>query len=360
MPAEQTTTVVEAIELQVGRTGVVTPVAHLRPVKVAGSTVARATLHNEDQITALDVRVGDTVILQKAGDVIPEVVAVIKELRPRGTTPYRFPTHVAGCGGDGRIERVPGEAAYRCVVTDSLHIRQRALYYAVGKTALNIDGVGPKIIDKLLETGLISSLPDIFTLTVEDFLTLPGFKLQSAQNAVQAIEIARTQPLYRVITALGIESVGEETARLLTQYLPSLSALMTVTYEELERIHGIGAVTAQTILNWRTVPNHQLLVAALSAVLTITNDTPVLASDMLAGEIIVVTGTLSHFTRDSIKDFIRQQGGTVATSVSKKTTFVLAGQEPGSKVAAATLLGIPVLDEAAFLARCGQAGREVV
>lgn len=353
MPASQTTTVVEAIDLQVGRTGVVTPVAHLRPVKVAGSVVARATLHNEDQINRLDVRVGDTVILQKAGDVIPEVIAVLKDLRPARTKRFVFPTHVPGCGGDGRIERIPGEAAYRCVVLDSPFLRQQYLYYAVGKSALNIDGVGPKIIDKLLASELITSLPDLFTLTYEEVLSLPGFKEQSAQNVIDSIEAAKRQPLYRVLVALGIETVGEETARLLAQYYRSLAELETATVESLAAIHGIGQVTAEEITAWFESPQNQFLLAQLKTQLDITNDESSGGSDTLKGETIVVTGTLERYSRDEIKQVIRQMGGAVSGSVSKKTSFVLAGSDPGSKVAVAKELGVPVVSETEFLKRCG-------
>ncbi|PJB51486.1 hypothetical protein CO100_02090, partial [Candidatus Berkelbacteria bacterium CG_4_9_14_3_um_filter_33_5] len=211
-PAEQITTVVEDIGLQVGRTGVVTPVAHLRPVLLAGSTVARATLHNEDQIKRLDVRIGDTVILQKAGDVIPEIVSVLLPLRPTKTKPYQFPKFIAGCGGDGAIERVSGEVAYRCVVLESDHLRRRKLYYFVSKHAFNIDGIGPKIIDALLDAEIITHHFDLFTCTKEDFLSLEGFKEKAALNAVSAITKSQTQTLATLLTALSIEQVGEETA----------------------------------------------------------------------------------------------------------------------------------------------------
>lgn len=352
MPNEQTTTIVEGIDLQVGRTGVITPVAHLRPIRLAGSTVARATLHNEDQIKRLDVRVGDTVILQKAGDVIPEVVSVLRDLRPRGTKPYKFPTHVPGCGGDGRIERIPGEAAYRCVVTDSPFLRRQYLYYVVGKTALNIDGVGPKIIDKLLDAELITAPNDLFTLTYEDVLLLAGFKEQSAQNVIDAIVKAKQQPLYRVIVALGIDTVGEETARLLAQYFNTIADLQEASLAELSAIHGIGEVSAEKIVHWFTKPHNQIMLEALLSHLNITNAKTV-SSQELAGQAIVVTGTLVNYTRDEIKDLIRRLGGSVASSVSRKTSFVLVGQEAGSKVTEAKRLGIEIINEEEFLTRYG-------
>ncbi len=354
LPAVQATTVVEAIDLQIGRTGVVTPVAHLRPVRIAGSTVTRATLHNEDQIKRLDVRVGDTVILQKAGDVIPEVVSVVLPLRPHDAKPYVFPQVVPGCGGDGRIERIPGEAAYRCVVLDSPLIRRQRLYYFVSKAALNIDGVGPKIIDALLEHELIASPADIFTLAKEDFLTLPGFKDKSAENAIAAIDAARTQPLYRFLVALGIDQVGEETARLLAETFGSLEAIKRASVADMVAIHGVGEVVAETVYGWFQKPENQALVTELESHILIANETVKAASTALLGQSVVVTGTLVNFSRDGIKEEIRRHGGTVSSSVSKKTTFVLAGSEPGSKVADARKLGVPIIDEETFLARIAQ------
>ncbi len=349
-PAEQATTIVEAIDLQVGRTGVITPVAHLRPVRIAGSTVARATLHNEDQIKRLDVRVGDTVVLQKAGDVIPEVVSVVMELRPSKTKPYTFPKFVAGCGGDGRIERIPGEAAFRCVVLDSPDILRLRISYFVSKAALNIDGVGPKIIDALLEAELISSPVDLFRLRLADVLTLPGFKEKSAENVINAVETARHQPLYRVLVALGIDGVGEETARLIADHFPDFKKLQTATVADLEAIHGIGSIVAEALVTWLKQKEHKALLDELLKELVI-EKMEVSTSQVLRGSTVVVTGTLSGYSRDEAKDLVRRHGGTVASSVSKKTTFVVVGAEAGSKAAEATRLGVPTLTEAEFLAR---------
>jgi DNA ligase (NAD+) len=356
LPAEQTTTVVEAIDLQVGRTGVVTPVAHLRPVRVAGSVVARATLHNEDQIKRLDVRVGDTVVLQKAGDVIPEVVSVVRELRPAKTKPYTFPTYVSGCGGDGRIERIPGEAAYRCVVLDSPVIQRQRLYYFVSKTAFNIDGVGPKLIDQLLDTGLITSPADLFTLAYEDIVALEGFKEKSARNVIAALDAAKTQPLARVLVALGIDQVGEETSILLAKYFSSMEALATATVADLEPIHGIGPIVATSIVGWFRSPQHQALLHDLLPHLTIVGETEATLPQTLVGETVVITGTLPTLSRDEAKDLVRAHGGAVANSVSKKTSFVVVGAEAGSKLAEAEKLGITCLTEAEFLARIAGKG----
>ena len=349
-PAEQATTIVEAIDLQVGRTGVITPVAHLRPVRIAGSTVARATLHNEDQIKRLDVRVGDTVVLQKAGDVIPEVVSVVMELRPSKTKAYTFPKVVAGCGGDGRIERIPGEAAYRCVVLDSPDILRLKISYFVSKAALNIDGVGPKIIDALLEAELISSPVDLFRLRLADVLSLPGFKEKSAENVITAIAAARHQPMYRVLVALGIDGVGEETARLIADHFPDFKLLRAATVAELEAIHGIGSIVADALVTWLKQKEHKAMLDELLKELVI-EKMEVTTSQALRGSTVVVTGTLSGYSRDEAKDLVRRHGGTVASSVSKKTTFVVVGAEAGSKAAEAKRLGVPTLTEAEFLAR---------
>jgi DNA ligase (NAD+) len=348
-PAVETTTVVEAIELQVGRTGVVTPVAHLRPVLLDGSTVSRATLHNEDQINRLDVRVGDTVILRKAGDIIPEVVSVLLPLRPLKTTSYRFPKRVAACGGDGSIERVPGEAAYRCVSLDSDFLRRQRLYHFVSKGALNIDGVGPRILDALFDAGLISTAADLFDLNTEDFLSLPGFKDRSAHNAVTAIAAARTTTLPRLLIGLSIDHVGEETARLIAQYFPTIAALRAATEVDLAAIDGIGPVIAMSVAAWLANEGAQHEVDRLLQHLSL-KSTTIPAASSLTGATFVFTGTLQTLGRDEAKELVRAAGGKVASSVSRSTSYVVVGAEPGSKATEAAALGIPVLDEPAFRA----------
>jgi DNA ligase (NAD+) len=350
-PAEQVTTVVESIELQVGRTGVITPVAHLRPVLVDGSTVARATLHNEDQIKRLDIRVGDTVILQKAGDIIPEVVAVVFELRPVKTKPYRFPKTVALCGGDGSIERVPGEAAYRCVSLSSDFLHLKRLYYFVSKAGLNIDGVGPRIVDQLIEENLITKADDLFTLTVEQLEVLPGFKRKAAENVITAIENARVQPLSRFITALGIEQVGEETARIITRQFSTIDVLISVTSAELAQVHGVGEVVADSFVDWFADTENRALVKRLCKYITFTESKAVAGNSAFSGKTVVLTGTLATITRDEAKELIRGAGGNVASSVSKKTDFVVVGAEAGSKAKDAEALGVPMLTEEEFLKR---------
>lgn len=356
--AEQVTTVVEDIVLQVGRTGVLTPVAHLRPVLVAGSTVSRATLHNEDEIKRLDVRIGDTVILQKAGDVIPDIVKVLPEFRTGKEKPYTWPTHVAECGGDGRIERVPGQAAWRCVYKDSFaQIRRRYRHFA-SKGALNIEGLGPSTVDALLEKGLVQHVDDFFTLTEGDLLTLEGFAEVSAKKLVESIKrTAREVTLARLLAGLSLPQVGEETAILLAQKFKTLEKIADASEEDLIAIDGIGPIVAKSIVDWFAEKEHQKLIERLQKVIQIKNPEYVSASAAgaaqgqrpLAGKTYVLTGTLSSMSRDEAKAKIRALGGDVSSSVSKKTTAVIAGEEAGSKLTNAEKLGVQVLSEEEFL-----------
>lgn len=347
-PAAEATTVVEDIQLQVGRTGVITPVAHLRPVLIDGSTVSRATLHNEDNIARLDVRVGDTVILRKAGDIIPEILSVVDSLRPAKSKAYKFPQTVPECGGDGAIERIPGAAAYRCVSKDSGALHQQRLYYFVSKGALDIDGVGPRIIDALLEHGLISSYGDLFTLTVGDIKDLPGFKSKAAENVITAIEKARTVPLHRLLVGLSIENIGTENARLLAATFGSLESLQKATVTQMAAIYGVGEVVAQSVADWFADSLHQKNLAALLPHITIENPSQNTTDQTLLGQTFVLTGSLENFTRDQAKSAIQSRGGKVSSSVSQKTDYVVVGAEPGSKAGEAQRLGVQILDEAAF------------
>lgn len=348
-PAEEATTVVENIALQVGRTGAITPVAHLRPVLIAGSTVSRATLHNEDNINKLDVRVGDTVILRKAGDIIPEILSVVMPLRPRGTKPFRFPAKVLECGGDGRIERIPGEAVYRCVAKDSGALHRQRLYYFASKKALNIDGVGPKLIDLFLEYGLISGYADLFTLTEGDLRDLPGFQEKAARNVVSAVASASLVPLDRLLVGLSIENVGEETARLIAEAFGSLEAIKEATEEEVASLYGVGETVAKSLVTWFRDKDHQKILSELLPHLTIQNPDLSSHSNTLKDKTFVLTGTLESMTRDEAKNKIRQQGGKVTSSVSKKTDYVVVGAEPGSKAEEARRLGVKILSEAEFM-----------
>lgn len=352
-PAEQATTVIEDIVMQVGRTGVITPVAHLTPTRIAGSVVSRATLHNEDQIKRLDIRIGDTVILQKAGDVIPEVVSVVTELRPKNAKPYLFPKKVEGCGGDGSIERIPGEAAYRCVVLDSDFIYRRRLYHLVSKTALNIDGVGPKIIDFLLDEGLIKNAVDLFTLEVGDLEGLPGFQKRAAENTVAAIKSASRVELYRLLVGLSIPNVGEETARLIAAHCGSLDGIRSATREELSAIHGVGEIVADSVVKWMNDKQNIAHLNALVPYLKITNPVRSSKKTSMTGKTVVFTGSLPTLSRDEAKDLARAAGAHIAGSVSKNTDYVVMGEEAGSKAAKAEELGVKVLSEAEFLKLVG-------
>ncbi|HUD03141.1 MAG TPA: NAD-dependent DNA ligase LigA [Candidatus Paceibacterota bacterium] len=353
-PAEQVTTVVEDIVLQVGRTGVLTPVAHLRPVLVAGSTVSRATLHNEDEIRRLDVRVGDTVILQKAGDVIPDIVQVLEELRPKNSKAYAWPARVAECGGDGRIERVPGQAAWRCVYKNSFAQERRKLRHFASKGALNIEGLGPSTVDALLEKGLVQHFDDFFTLTEGDLLTLEGFAEVSAKKLTDSIhQSAKEVTLSRLITGLSIGQVGEETAILLAQNFKTIEAIAKASVEDFENIKGIGDVVGRSIYDWFHVKENQKLIERLKKHITIKNPEFALKSNLaalpLAGKSFVLTGTMEGLSRDEAKAKIRALGGEVSSSVSKNTSYVVAGQDPGSKFDKAEQLGVKILTEQEFL-----------
>jgi len=349
-PAEQVTTVVEDIVLQVGRTGVLTPVAHLRPVSVAGSTVSRATLHNEDEIRRLDVRVGDTVILQKAGDVIPDIVRVLTELRPPRTKPFRWPTRVAECGGDGSIERIPGQAAWRCVAKNSFaQVRRRFRHFA-SRGALNIEGLGPSTVDALIEAGLVSHMDDFFTLKIGDVLELEGFAEVSAAKLIDSIQrVAKGVSLSRVLTGLSLPHVGEETAILLAKNFKTIDDIAQASKEELEAIQGIGPIIAAALVEWFADKENRKLIERLKKVITITHEKQSRTEAPLAGKTFVLTGSLSSMSRDEAKEVLRALGASVAGSVSKNTSYVVAGEEAGSKLDKARELGVPVMTEAEFL-----------
>lgn len=350
-PAEQVTTVVEGIELQVGRTGVLTPVAHLRPVLVAGSTVSRATLHNEDEIKRLDVRVGDTVILQKAGDVIPDIVRVLTELRPPKTKPYQWPARVPECGGDGRIERVPGQAAWRCVAKDSFAQQRRKFRYFASRGALNIEGLGESTVDALIEKGLVTHLDDFFTLKEGDVLELEGFAEVSAKKLIDSIQrAAKHVPLSRLVTGLSVPHVGEETAILLAQRFKTIDDLAGAGADELNATPGIGPVVSKSIYDWFHDKENKKLLERLTKHLHIVSEKMHGGQKLpLAGKTFVLTGTLTSMGRDEAKEALRKLGASVAGSVSKKTDYVVAGTEAGSKLDKAQELGVKVLTEQEFL-----------
>ncbi|MEX2014223.1 MAG: NAD-dependent DNA ligase LigA, partial [Parcubacteria group bacterium] len=330
--AEQVTTVVKDITLQIGRTGVLTPVAILEPVLVAGSTVSRATLHNEDEIKRKDVRIGDTVILQKAGDVIPEVVKVMEEMRTGKEKVFKFPTHFPLCGGDGRIERIVGQAAYRCVSKNSYEQQRRKMGHFASRQVFDIEGLGPKIVSQLMEAGIIANFDDIFTIKKGDLKTLDRFGEKSIDNLLSAIEKAREVTLARFIASLSIPQVGEETARDLAQYFRTAEKFAKASVEELERLEGVGPIVARSVADWLADKENKKLLERLLKQVRLQ---PVqhrvldrLDRLPLKGKSFVLTGTLEKMSRDEAKEKIRALGGEVRESVSKNTDYVVAGSDP--------------------------------
>lgn len=348
-PAQQATTVVEGIKLQIGRTGVLTPVAHLRPVRIAGTTVSRATLHNEDQIRRLDVRVGDTVVIQKAGDIIPEICSVLMPLRPKTARRYRFPAHVPECGGDGAIERIAGTAAHRCVNTRSDELHRKQLSHFVSKHALNIDGVGPRIIDLLLDNALITNADDLFTLTTGDVEDLPGVQEKAAGNIINAIAKARRVPLHRLLVALSIEHVGTETARIIAARFRRIDELERASVASLTAVYGVGEKVARALHLWMRVPHNKALLRRLKKHLTVVPAPTLRENSALAGKTIVFTGTLATLSRQEAHERARAAGAHPATAVSKHTNYLVSGSKGGKKEATARSLGVSVITEQEFL-----------
>ncbi len=350
-PAEQATTVVEGVSFQVGRTGRITPVARLRPVRVAGTTVSRATLHNEDEINRLDIQIGDTVVVQKAGDIIPQIVQVLPEMRSGRETPIRFPKKVPACGGDGAIERIPGEAAYRCKDRHSAVLQQRQLEHFASRSALDIDGLGPNIIEQLMEAGLVSTPDELFTLEKGDLLELEGFQEKSAENLLQAIQNSREVTLSRFLVALSIPHLGEETARAVARHFVSLPAVRRASREDFDQVEGIGEVVSGELVKWFGDEKNQALLDRLLQFITVRDEKPAVETETgqsLAGYSFVLTGQLDGYTRQAARQAVRDRGGRVASSVSSQTDYLVAGKEPGRKYERAKELGLTVLDEQQF------------
>lgn len=348
-PAEQVTTIVEDILFQVGRTGVITPVAKLKPVSVAGSVVSRATLHNEDEIRRLDIRIGDTVILQKAGDVIPDIVSVLEEMRTGKEKKFVWPNTVPACGGDGKIERIPGQAAWRCVNKNSFEQQKRKFYHFVSKKALNIVKLGPKIIDVLLEENLITEYADIFSLKKGDLLSLPRFGEKSVDNLLSSIEESKKTTLSRFLVGLSIPQVGEETAYDLALKFGSIDKLQGASFEELEKIEGVGPIVARSIVDFFLEKENKKNIANLLNHVRFENILSEVSRGAFSGKIFVFTGTLESMSRDEAKDKVRKLGGKVTESVSKETSYLVAGESTGSKYKKAQELGVPILSEDDFL-----------
>lgn len=345
-PEEVTTKVLDII-VQVGRTGTLTPVAVLEPVNVMGVTVARATLHNEDEITKKDIRIGDTVVIRRAGDVIPEVVRVITELRSGKERVFAFPQICPICGS--RIERKTGEAAYRCTNTDCFGQSLLQLRHFTSKAALDIVGVGPKVIGALNAAGLVNEPKDLFELTEDKLSILPRFGDLSAKNIIDAINSRRTVPLDKFIYALGIRNVGEQTARELSRSFKTLTNFTSTSVEDLRVIKDIGEVVAQSIIDYLESDKGQRIINDLTKYITVTPYQAKSFNGKLNGKTVVITGTLTSMSRVIAQQRAREAGAIVHDSVSKNTDYLIAGEKAGSKLQKARELGVEILDESGFI-----------
>lgn len=350
-PAQEMTTLVENIEVQVGRTGAITPVARLSPVEVGGVIVTNATLHNADEVARKDVRIGDTVVVRRAGDVIPEVVMSIIEKRPADARPFVMPTECPQC--QSPIVREPGEAVARC--TGGLICpaqRKQSLIHFASRKAMNIDGLGDKLIEQLVDVGLVHTPDDLYRLTVEQLSQLDRMAQKSAQNVFDAIQVSKATTLARFIYALGIRHVGEATAKSLAQHFRTLDAVRQASLEELTAVADIGPVVAQAIVEFWSDPRHQTVTDHLLKLGVHWDDLPepAVQNSPLAGKVVVLTGTLPTLSREQAKEMLEAAGAKVTGSVSAKTDYVVAGEAAGSKLDKANQLGISVLDEAHMLA----------
>lgn len=353
-PAQEETTTLLSIDVQVGRTGAITPVARLKPVFVGGVTVTNATLHNEDEIRRKDVRIGDTVVVRRAGDVIPEVVGPLIELRPPDAALFVMPQQCPVCGS--AIERPEDEAVSRC--TGGLFCaaqRKQSIAHAAGRKALDIEGLGEKLVDQLVESGRVKSLADLFTLRVEELAAYPRMGRKSAENLVAALDKARHPALGRLLYALGARHVGETTARDLARHFGSMEAVMAADEEALLQVNDVGPVVAASILRFFGEPHNREVIGALqdAGVHAQAEELPSAASARLSGKTLVLTGTMPNWTRDEATRHILAAGGKVSGSVSKKTAYVVAGEEAGSKLDKAKELGVTVLDEDGLKALLG-------
>ena len=346
-PPEIRETVLEDIVVQVGRTGVLTPKAVVRPVRLAGTTVTNATLHNQDFISEKDIRIGDTVKIRKAGEIIPEILAVETEKRPAGTSPYRLPSLCPVCGAP--VERDPDGAALRCTGAECPAQLSRNIAHFVSRNAMDIDGLGDAIVEQLITMGAVRSPADIYFLTLDELKSLWKSGSKAAQKLLAAIEGSKNNDLSRLIFALGIRQVGEKAAKVLAKTFGSLDALMQATQEELTQIRDIGAVTAENIVSWFASAQSRHLISRLREAGVNFESTAVQDDGRFAGMTFVLTGALALFTRDEATEKIEAHGGKAAGSVSKKTTYLVAGENAGSKLKKANELGIPVLSEQEFL-----------
>ena len=346
-PPEQKPSVLKNIVVQVGRTGVLTPKAVLEPVRLAGTTVTYATLHNQDFITSKDIRIGDTVIVQKAGEIIPEIVEVVKDKRPSGAVPYYLPEVCPVCGAP--VSRDEDGVAIRCTGAECPAQLLRNLTHFTSRNAMDIDGVGPAVIQSLVESGLVKTAADLYRLQVQDIAQLDRMGEKSAANAVAAIEKSKENDLWRLLSALGIRQVGDKAAKVLAAHFGSFDALSAASEEELTAIDDVGPITARYIRQWLESPQSQDLLARLREAGVNMTSHQEKVDDRFAGQTFVLTGTLEKFTRDEAAAMIEQRGGKASGSVSKKTTYVVAGENAGSKLRKAQELNIPVLTEDEFL-----------
>ena len=347
-PPEQKESRVADIVVQVGRTGVLTPKAVLEPVRLAGTTVTNATLHNQDYITEKDIRIGDTVVVQKAGEIIPEIVSVVKEKRPEGTKPYHLPDKCPVCGA--AVLRDPDGAAVRCTGAECPAQLLRNMIHFASRDAMDIDGVGPAVLQQLIESGLVSNPADLYDLRAEQLEGLDRMGKKSAQNAVDAIARSKENDLWRLIFALGIRQVGAKAAKILATHFGSMDGLRRATAEELTEIDDVGAVTADYITHWMQSDQAADLLARLQKAGVNMECHRELVDRRFAGMTFVLTGALTRFTREEAGEMIELRGGKVSSSVSKKTTYVVAGENAGSKLKKAGELGVSVLSEEEFLA----------
>ncbi len=343
-PPEQKETVLEDIVVQVGRTGVLTPKAVVRPVHLAGTTVTNATLHNQDFITEKDIRIGDTVILQKAGEIIPQVVSVVKEKRPDGTKPYLLPRTCPVCGAP--IARDEDGAALRCTGAECPAQLVRNITHFASRDAMDIEGLGPAVVQQLVEEGLIASPGDLYNLDFDRVAQLEGLGEKSARNLKKALEKSKSQGLSRLLTAFGIRQVGAKAAQTLSRKFQTLDRLMEATEEELTETEDIGNITARSLIQWFAAGQSRHLIETLRTAGISFESTEQPVGEALAGKTFVLTGTLTQYSRSEAKKLLEAQGANVAGSVSKKTSYVIAGEAAGSKLTKAQELGVPVLTEA--------------
>lgn len=351
---EEVTTIVHDITVQVGRTGALTPVAHLKPVSVAGSTVSRATLHNGDEIKRLDVRIGDTVIIRKAGDIIPEIVSVVKDLRTGKEKIFKMSKKCPVCGGPVKKETIgEGEkksAAWYCANRKCFAQELERLIHFVGRKGMNIDGLGEKILEQLVNAGLISDAADIFELKKGDLAPLERFAEKSAENLIKAIEKSKSVPLQKFLFALGIRHAGEETAEFVANHFGDINKISKANREDFEKIEGVGSVVAASLYGWFSdAHNRKILSRLLSHVRVVSPRKQAANVGKLIGKKFVLTGELKSMSRDEAKNKIKALGGKISNSVSSKTDFVVLGENPGSKFDNAKDLGVTIVDEEKFL-----------